>query len=1080
MGYNVNNGGNILFNINSKNSATREKGLQNKVVDNILKVVRSPKNQINLHMPIDIGVAQAAADNSTAGEVVKHVTADNPFVKYMMQVQNMVGKQVIGITAVSIKAFFAATYYYNDKIRQFENELISILNDVLSIKEDPEILRQYLDDSASSTNYEEWFNARYITPKLNNTIYSYLKEILLINPLNNKVTCYANLNFDNLIRLVESKPELANFVINRDAFLPNTQIQQGLAKRDNSPLTLLELLTTLRTKSMSEDATLNLSALLSCATDNAKELVLSKINATSKFVDIYTYLLTLGVDFNTIANIMKSPVFNEVVKLTETDIFNEATSKYNLEKALDFYIDLKVLPGVDRDVVKHFAPDFNLYWYKNPKLPRNFDIDTALTNAQNYLKKLGNKSTEARVEEEENRRQAADEKAVEGIVSENRDFVTDPITRQEVLNVIDFFKKCKDRQLFLNNLGEASVSQIANLRIIKDKILPAMKEMEILGAMLGVNQGLRTNDYDQYAFIKRVEDFIRDRFEKTNFQNFNLMRFLTDQQYQDLAIQTYDKVKSTYNILSIITTVPHFKEMFKTLALNNSLISSFSITYNLERDAINNLLPDSNGNKPAIGADQFRMIKNTINDEIILNGIKSMNLKIKLPQGFKYMKGTPDNWEVSENNDDPISLDSNINIANFKKLMDEVLIPQIIAAYPNEDFIKALTRAIKEDRKDHRQKFFWRLVLHMMNIDSTVQTQTMYENILKSFDGIAHDTINGWKIADLFYLYNLIVNKDSFGGDSFTRLFENLSISQNTSTLINQFYDYLSKLDNDEISFNLNMDNIEYRLSKMKGSNIRSRIVMYNFDPNYFTFDLPFDSDGGARIIVSTVLLNPTPIDDQSHFQNEADQYDILVPLIQEMNEKFGTNIHIINAQQASENERAYIENGELYINVDKADITDILHELGHCIFAVLKQQNPEQYYTMMNIAMQNPSFQEIAKAYPNKHGSDLQEEVFLKLMQQELQGILYSKDSPLLNSTAQQSIFNIVEQLSSTYKAKGTNNTRDLRVGVKSLLNAIFAETDSMFRQIDKGLVILSQKTATIKNNLVQDQSLKEDCSNL
>lgn len=234
MGYNINDGGNISFSINSKNSAVREKGLQNKVVDNILKVTRSPKNQINLHMPIDLSPAHSAADNSEAGEVVKHVTADNPLVKYMMQVQNMVGKEVIGITAVSIKAFFAATYYYNDWVSQFEEELVNVGNDLTQITE---------------------------------TVYKYLKDLLVINPIDQKVTCYANLNFDSLIRLVENNPNLANFVIDRTAISEDSRIQNGLKKKDDTPLTLLELLTTLRTKAMSEDACLNLSSLLSAATD---------------------------------------------------------------------------------------------------------------------------------------------------------------------------------------------------------------------------------------------------------------------------------------------------------------------------------------------------------------------------------------------------------------------------------------------------------------------------------------------------------------------------------------------------------------------------------------------------------------------------------------------------------------------------------------------------------------------------------------------------------------------------------------------------------------------------------------------
>ena len=42
------------------------------------------------------------------------------------------------------------------------------------------------------------------------------------------------------------------------------------------------------------DASQLISALLSLATDNAKELALPKLNATTNFADIYTYLFSLG------------------------------------------------------------------------------------------------------------------------------------------------------------------------------------------------------------------------------------------------------------------------------------------------------------------------------------------------------------------------------------------------------------------------------------------------------------------------------------------------------------------------------------------------------------------------------------------------------------------------------------------------------------------------------------------------------------------------------------------------------------------------------------------------------------------
>ena len=1177
MGYNVNDNGNIQFNTKSSNRHIREIGLQNKVVDNILKVTRSPKNQINLHMPIDMGVAQKAAEGSAAGEAVKHVTADDPFVKYMMQVQNMVGKQVIGITAVSIKAFFAATTHYNNIINNFTKELSVIpknsnteiqwarvasnnyevsskgdkrfsalyatfkpgtiidgvdvsgrtiedvyqhvikksgkgrapskdsklYNESLKTQEEredfsytngyfplwqewarqnPELIEELRQKSTGKVLTDQFANtrvsqARALTDILNSStlpqvldkkyeelIYHYLKEILLINPLSGEVTCYANLNFDKIIDLVDNNPVLKNYVINRERFLPNTRIWQGLARKDNNPLTLSQLLHTLRIKSMSNDTTLSLSALLSSATDNAKELILSKINATSKFVDIYTYCLTLGIPFNQIADIMKSPIFNEVVKLTESNIFNKDTFKYNLESALDFYINKKILPGVDKDVL-------NLVSHK--KLNGLNDYRAALDEAYRLL----NASKYVDPMQAEEIRSEIEQMGDQGNVS--RVFALEPATNQELLAVIDYLNKLIDRDLFLQKLENNAQSSLNTLKLIRNNIIPAMEEMELLGAMLGINQGQKTNDYDQYSFINRIENFINGRYKKAKFDHkFDLMKFLSDPTVRQSEIELYDKVKSTYNILDIISTVPHFAAMFNTLELSNSVLNRFSYIYKLERSVISQL-KDIVENF-TVNDKIFKTIRDTLYDQTIVDWIKSQNLKIKLPADFKYIEGTPDHFETTSKRK-PITLDSTINIANFKKLMDEDIIPKIISAYPKNHFAKALTRAIKEDSVTGLPKFQWRLVLQMMNIADSQQTQTMYENILSDFDAIANHKINGWKIPDLFYLYNLIVNKDAFGNDSFTRVFENLITSKNSSGLINSFYQYVSDLDNDFMKFDINMNNINYRLSKLPNSKVKTRPNMYKYNPEYFTFDLPFDSDDSYIMQVkSTNLVIPT--DTQSQFKSKITKHDILIPYVNLIKDKLGVNIHLVTNQNTNENERAFIQDGEFYINVDKADITDIFHELGHGIFATLKRRKPSVYYNMMSIATQSSKFQEIAQFYPDKHGSDLQEEVLLKLLQMEMKGYAFSNTKLITdNIPILDIVHNIITDFRDSFgESVSREDLKTIPESLSILTTTILDIIDNQKRTIDKGLILDSQKVATIKDNFVKSELLTEDCSKI
>ena len=86
-----------------------------------------------------------------------------------------------------------------------------------------------------------------------------------------------------------------------------------------------------------EDCALADSGIISAATDNAKELILAKINATPELVDIYTYLLSIGTPFKAIADIMSSRAFNAITKIGESNIFDESTHGFRVKDMIGFY-----------------------------------------------------------------------------------------------------------------------------------------------------------------------------------------------------------------------------------------------------------------------------------------------------------------------------------------------------------------------------------------------------------------------------------------------------------------------------------------------------------------------------------------------------------------------------------------------------------------------------------------------------------------------------------------------------------------------------------------------------------------------
>jgi hypothetical protein len=61
--------------------------------------------------------------------------------------------------------------------------------------------------------------------------------------------------------------------------------------------------------------------MISAATDNAKELILPKINASSKLAKCYLFLMTLGYDINDIVKCMPSDAVSWIDSLSDPNVF---------------------------------------------------------------------------------------------------------------------------------------------------------------------------------------------------------------------------------------------------------------------------------------------------------------------------------------------------------------------------------------------------------------------------------------------------------------------------------------------------------------------------------------------------------------------------------------------------------------------------------------------------------------------------------------------------------------------------------------------------------------------------------------
>lgn len=189
--------------------------------------------------------------------------------KYLMQIQNMVGKTVIGNVATGLKSFFALSNLYNTRFKQVYDSIVNRDFDTTR-----QLLSRYSFIKGSQRNGTE------------------------------QLITLANVDFS----MFENDPEwISKYAVPAD--IANNIIQ------------LIDFQRRLTDKS------LDMGELLNAATDNAKELILKKINADSNWVDLYVYSLMLGEDLRRIGDLMVSEEVTKLVSEYNTNLWTDPIPK---------------------------------------------------------------------------------------------------------------------------------------------------------------------------------------------------------------------------------------------------------------------------------------------------------------------------------------------------------------------------------------------------------------------------------------------------------------------------------------------------------------------------------------------------------------------------------------------------------------------------------------------------------------------------------------------------------------------------------------------------------------------------------
>lgn len=117
-----------------------------------------------------------------------------------------------------------------------------------------------------------------------------------------------------------------------------------------------------------------------------------------------------------------------------------------------------------------------------------------------------------------------------------------------------------------------------------------------------------------------------------------------------------------------------------------------------------------------------------------------------------------------------------------------------------------------------------------------------------------------------------------------------------------------------------------------------------------------------------------------------SDSKEFVVQVANLIKEKYGVDVNLLHNSEIAEfgnpelfNSAAFVQNGQIYINIDKASIAEPLHELLHLVLASMKANDSANYYRIINAVQYHPMFKQVSKQYSDIN-SEVLEETFIKL----------------------------------------------------------------------------------------------------
>ncbi len=830
----------------------REQAYKNVASANIRNVVHNIRNRDQAYSPITIRDLQKEADKSPKGAKTKQLNMMNPLTKYVMQNQNLVGKNVIGIAANGEKDWFNLTYYYHNVLRNGNQK----------------------DKFFLKMNHSYSRLSGRATDQLTNVVVKHIPD------------------------LWNASPELSQKI--KEEFYST---YDGQIDTDDKYVDQL------------------ISQILSAATDNAKELILAKINAGTNLAKYHLHLVMMGFNLKDIVAFMTSPVVELIDKYSRNDLYkNEASSVTNAIKILNGDIDLSKLIVKPQD---NLSPEERLE-------AMEAQMEAMEAEAEMTMELLAEGRTPRRINNEYswvirelgNIYQVAEARSLKDFVQKYIKAKTEPISANSpeyVTKLANYeFPKTTNMNTnyvfkYINQIVDDIRSQIADYNRIHpnsnysmldfkldlnefQRITDEANETSTLASVwLKLNQGIPQTDMDLIKLIKRMYATVSTRERRMGIRkpsDSSKNKFVNLQDEEEGAFGnsgTKQELLSYLEQYSMMPAVPDTsknrveKGLIKTIksiqannpelslaeivsilndAVNADLYGNFDLYKFLNDEKI--IVPQSSRtiyntrqgdlvSYRELAATYYNLIKSSWNILDMVNRIPhyKMNLDLLnytlqqrhlfankskivdqlislgelsysalsdrdykniiqyadkiLITSYFLSKEDPidisrvDNTKVYDSNydlvrSDELYLNSLNGIDSLKNFVENDFYEWLKNTYPDNFLVKELVQS------SNRGKSMLRTALNLFEIDQSLPNKQTYNRYLIGIQELASEKFDqNHTVADILMLYNLAVNGTKLGGKYMTGIFRDQVREGN---VLYDYYKFMSEQDyNDDFKY---------------------------------------------------------------------------------------------------------------------------------------------------------------------------------------------------------------------------------------------------------------------------------------